>query len=100
MWASSLFEHLSAATPFLLPVLLDAAIKGAAILALTAVATLAMRRASAAARHLIWFIGTLSLLILPVLSAALPGWHILPRWGTNAPVQPSAQPLRDPAPPS
>ncbi|MEI8197853.1 MAG: hypothetical protein WCI73_18310, partial [Phycisphaerae bacterium] len=56
-----------------LPVLLDAALKGVAILALTGLATLGLRRASAAARHLVWFLGMVSLLVLPLLSAALPG---------------------------
>jgi beta-lactamase regulating signal transducer with metallopeptidase domain len=62
---------------------MDAAIKGLVILSLTGLAVLAMRRASAAARHLVWFLGTLSLLILPIFSAALPGWHILPGWTDN-----------------
>jgi len=108
MWASSLvlwergcpqplsfLDHPAVFAPSLLPMLLDAAIKGVAILALTALATLAMRRSSAAARHLVWFLGTLSLLILPLLSAALPGWYILPRWTINTPAatqQPIALP--------
>ena len=98
MWASTL--GLSAGGPVLLPILLDGAIKGVAILSLTALATLAMRRSSAAARHLVWFLGTLSLLILPLLSAALPGWYILPRWTMNTPVpvQQSAVTTLSPAP--
>ena len=91
MWAASLLEQFSAAAPRWLPVIVDAALKGAAILALTGLAVVAMRRASAAARHLVWFLGTLSLLVLPVMSAALPGWHILPRWaGAEAVHAPSA----------
>ncbi|MGD0137627.1 MAG: M56 family metallopeptidase [Tepidisphaeraceae bacterium] len=88
-------ERLSAVGPALLPVLLDAAIKGLVILSLTGLAVLAMRRASAAARHLAWFLGTLSLLILPILSAALPSWHILPRWADNAT---APEPIAAPAP--
>ena len=95
MLASSLCERLSAIGPTLLPVLLDAAIKGLVILSLTALAVLAMRRASAAARHWVWFLGTVSLLILPILSAALPGWHILPGWANNAT---SPAPIAAPAP--
>ncbi|HEX4124024.1 MAG TPA: M56 family metallopeptidase [Tepidisphaeraceae bacterium] len=72
--------HLSAAAPAALPVLVDAAVKSAAILAATALATFAMRRASAAARHLAWLLGLASLLVLPILSAALPAWHVLPAW--------------------
>ena len=37
-----------------------------------------MRRASAAARHEVWVLGFAGVLLLPVLSAALPGWHVLP----------------------
>jgi beta-lactamase regulating signal transducer with metallopeptidase domain len=62
----------------LLAVLFDAAVKGTAILLLAAVAALLMRRASAAARHWVWFLGVASLLVLPILSAALPGWYVLP----------------------
>ena len=91
----SFLDPLAVFAPSLLPMLLDAALKGVAILTMTALATLAMRRSSAAARHLVWFLGTLSLLILPLLSAALPGWYILPRWTMNTPAavqQPIALP--------
>jgi nitrate reductase NapE component len=101
MGLSSLLERLSAVSPVVLPVLLDAAVKGLALLTLTALATLALRRASAATRHLIWFLGTLGLLIVPILSIALPGWYILPRWMVQtAPptrVQPAAAPTGAPA---
>ena len=100
MSASSLLEQLSATGPALLPLLLDAAIKGLAILLLTALAILAMRRSSAAARHLVWFLGTASLLLLPFLSATLPGWYILPNWAITSPAaQPPATPSQ-PATPS
>jgi beta-lactamase regulating signal transducer with metallopeptidase domain len=97
MMASSLCQRLSAVGPVLLPVLLDAAIKGLVILSLTALAVLAMRRASAAARHLVWLVGTVSLLILPILSAALPAWHVLPQWANNV-VAPAPAPIAVPAP--
>ena len=83
MNAESVCDHLSSLGSFLLPTLLDTAIKGVAILLLAALATLALRRASAATRHWVWFLGVLGLLILPILTAALPGWHILPRWTGN-----------------
>jgi beta-lactamase regulating signal transducer with metallopeptidase domain/protocatechuate 3,4-dioxygenase beta subunit len=76
-------EQLAAVGPPALPATSDAAIKGVFILALVALATLAMHRASAAARHLVWFVGTLSLLVLPILSLTLPGWHVLPAWATS-----------------
>ncbi|NQU21293.1 MAG: hypothetical protein HQ567_08425 [Candidatus Nealsonbacteria bacterium] len=63
-----------------LPVLIDASIKGLAVLGLAAVATRMMRRSSAATRHLVWFAALTSLPLLPVLSATLPDWHVLPGW--------------------
>jgi beta-lactamase regulating signal transducer with metallopeptidase domain len=83
MSAQSLWEHLSSAAVQLVPVLLDTAIKGAAILLLAAMATLAMRRASAAARHWVWFLASSSLLALPSLSAMVPGWYVLPGWQSH-----------------
>ncbi len=61
-----------------LPVLLDATCKGTALILLATLATLGMRRASAAARHLVWATAMLWLLTLPVLSAVLPAWQVLP----------------------
>jgi len=78
MSISIMLERLSATAPDLLAVILDATVKGTAILALVWLATLAMRRSSAAARHWVWFLGVLGLLLLPILTAALPGWHVLP----------------------
>lgn len=95
MFSYRLSQRLAILAPFLLPILLDSALKGLAILLLTALAVLAMRRSSAAARHLVWFLGTSSLLILPILSAALPSWHILPRWLDNLA---ASAPISAPAP--
>jgi beta-lactamase regulating signal transducer with metallopeptidase domain len=72
----------------LAPMLLNAAIGSVALLGLAGLAALAMRRASAAARHAAWLLGFVALLLLPVLSATLPGWHVLPLHrgaGTKAP---------------
>jgi beta-lactamase regulating signal transducer with metallopeptidase domain len=80
MLMSWLFVRLSADGAGLLPALIDATFKGIAILSLAALATFAMRRRSAAARHLVWFLGTFSLLMLPILSVALPACHVLPSW--------------------
>jgi len=105
MGVSSLLSQLSAPGTDWFPVLADAVVKGVAVLSLAGLATLVMRRSSAAARHLVWFLGALSLLILPVLSATLPGWYILPRLlpDTTAPVQPAVVPATlgpAPAPPA
>ena len=63
-----------------LPLLADAAIKGAAVLVLASLAALLLRRASAAARQLVWFLAMSSLLVLPVLSLTVPAWRVLPSW--------------------
>lgn len=74
----------AAALDRLAPALLIAAAGSALVLALAGVATLAMRRASAAARHEVWLMGFAGALLLPFVSAAVPGWALLPR----APVTP------------
>src|SRR5262249_19407519 len=56
-------------------VLLDASIKGPVLLAAAGLLTLAMRRSSAAARHLVWSLAIAGCLGLPVLAAALPDWQ-------------------------
>ena len=71
-----------------LAVLLDAALKGAAVLVLAGLLALGLRRLSAASRHLLWLLAMVSLLLLPALSALLPGWRlpIVPRSLSVAPV--------------
>jgi hypothetical protein len=63
-----------------LPILVDSAVKGLAVLAVVGLVVLQMRNASAASRHLAWTVGMAGLLILPILSAVLPQWRILPSW--------------------
>jgi beta-lactamase regulating signal transducer with metallopeptidase domain len=62
------------------PVLLDSAVKGMALLVVAAVATLVLKRDSAATRHLVWLLAMVALLVVPVLSAMLPRWRVLPEW--------------------
>src|SRR5262245_24878278 len=64
----------------IMPVMLDAGLKSFLILAVGGIAVLLLRKASAATRHLVWLLAVVSVLLLPVLSAALPGWRVLPRW--------------------
>ncbi len=71
---------LALTTSHILYVLADAGLKGVAVLALACLAAGALRRASAAARHLVWLLAMVGLLVLPVLSLALPAWRVLPTW--------------------
>jgi beta-lactamase regulating signal transducer with metallopeptidase domain/biopolymer transport protein ExbD len=65
-----------------LPAMLDSAVKGTALLALITLLVLFMRKTSAATRHLAWLLGIAGLLLLPLLSVALPGWRVLPAWAS------------------
>ena len=75
---------LSSACLFALPnqsiewiqLLLDTAIKGALILLVAGAFVTALRRASAAARHLLWSVAICSLLALPIFELALPNWRV------------------------
>ena len=70
----------SASAGVALLALLDAAAKGFVLLAVACAAALAMRRAAASARHLVWVAALACALVLPVCSWALPGWRVLPAW--------------------
>jgi hypothetical protein len=74
----------------LLPLILDSALKGVALLALASITALALFKSSAATRHLVWLVAVVALLIVPVLSLALPEWRILPKW-TAAPLRPTTE---------
>lgn len=54
----------------------DAVVKASILLGGAAVATLALRKASASVRHLIWTLALISALVVPVLSLALPRWRV------------------------
>jgi beta-lactamase regulating signal transducer with metallopeptidase domain len=58
------------------PVLLDMALKGAVVLALTGAVAALARSASAAARHLVWSIGLAATAALPLLRWLLPDWDL------------------------
>lgn len=72
-----------------------ATLKGTAVLGVGALAALALRRASSAARHLAWLLGLCGLLAIPVLMVALPGWQAL-SWPM---LQAAPMPATAPAPP-
>src|SRR4051794_35704168 len=65
--------------------LLDSAVKGAALLVLASVAAAMLRRHSAATRHLVWLLAIVALLVAPVLSALLPQRRVLPEWAGISP---------------
>ncbi len=62
--------------------LVDSAIKGAALLVFASLVVLMLRRDSAATRHLVWLVAIVAMLFVPALSALLPQWRVLPEWAT------------------
>ena len=60
--------------------LTDALFKGTVLLLVAGLLTLAMRRRSAAERHLVWLLALVGTLALPIFSTCLPAWRILPHW--------------------
>jgi beta-lactamase regulating signal transducer with metallopeptidase domain/uncharacterized membrane protein len=62
------------------PVLMYSAVKGTALLVVATIAALTLRRDSAATRHLVWLLAMAAMLVVPVLSAMLPRWRVLPEW--------------------
>lgn len=56
--------------------LVAAALRGAPLLLMAGVATFALRRSSAATRHLFWLVAIAAMLVLPALSASLPAWRV------------------------
>ena len=70
----------------LLAILCDVLVKGAVLLFAASLITMAMRKASAAARHLVWVIALCGVLVLPLFSAVMPSLRlrILPTVATVA----------------
>lgn len=63
-------------TPF--TSIMETIIKSSVILGFAFFATLALRRQSAALRHMVWTVGLLCSLALPVFSLMMPAWHVKP----------------------
>lgn len=72
---------MSALNGIVWPVMLDAAIKAALLLAATWAVTAGMRRSSASRRHLVWLLAVGLSALLPALAVSLPRWNlaVLPR---------------------
>src|SRR5712691_2428683 len=74
---SNYFQHSNFAGVFL-----DASLKTFVVLVLAGGLCGRWRRASAATRHLIWFLAVVSLPCLPLFSSMLPSWH-RPLWSVS-----------------
>ncbi len=59
-----------------LALLLGTVFRGTGLLLLCGVLVLTLRRASAAARHLVWSLGLGAMLALPLISLTLPAWEV------------------------
>lgn len=68
--------------------MVDSTIKGSMLLLLAGIAALLLRRDSAATRHLVWMLAIVAMLFVPVLSATLPQWRVLPDWVGISPQKP------------
>ncbi|MBO6576237.1 MAG: HEAT repeat domain-containing protein [Rhodothermales bacterium] len=66
----------------LVAALADLTIKAALILALAGIATSLLRKRPASVRHAIWLAAVTGILAMPVLTAMLPNWHVLPAGST------------------
>lgn len=73
------------------PLLVSVTIKSLFVLALAGLAIVSLRRASAAARHLVWRLALLGLLLLPLLSLVPSSWQV-PVWTHAAPSAPAPAP--------
>src|SRR5262245_29124593 len=59
-----------------LPLVIDAVVKASVLLGATAIVALALRRASASARHLVWTLGLVGALAAPAVSMVTPHWTV------------------------
>ncbi len=73
-----------------LPIFVGLLAKSTLLLLLAALACRLLRRSSAATRHLVWTAAVISVLLLPLISAALPKWNVA--WGHTAATSPAAPP--------
>jgi beta-lactamase regulating signal transducer with metallopeptidase domain len=67
------------------------------VLALALLTTSLMRRTSAAARHFVWLLATVAVLLMPVLSLAIPEWRVVPGLSWLRATPPASSVSRAPA---
>ena len=79
-----------------LVLLVDAGVKGMILLALAGLVVLAIRRASASARHLVWTLALAGLLLSPAVSLVMPMWQLPILPPADAPIGRAAQAARIP----
>jgi beta-lactamase regulating signal transducer with metallopeptidase domain len=72
--------------------LVDSTIKGGLILLLATIVALMLRRDSAATRHLVWLVAIVAVLVVPMFSALLPQWQVLPEWAVLSNEPPQQEP--------
>lgn len=94
------FAFTSTNTIHWMAILADAAVEGLAVLLLAAGATLLLRRSSAAVRHMTWTLSIAALILVPVLSLALPQLQVplLPDWVRAVGLDQTDQPAVTPEP--
>ena len=86
--------------PFVLALgpLVEATLRSTALVAIAALAALALRRAPAAVRHLVWTLALLGCVAMP-LAPVLPGWPLpaLPAWSEDTGSTPNQETRRLPS---
>lgn len=73
---NSILAPWSGLEPAALALLIEAALKGSALLLVAAALTFVLRRRSAAVRHLVWGVALAALLALPALLTVMPSWRV------------------------
>lgn len=75
-----------------LAALADLTIKAALILAIAGIATSLTRKRPASVRHAIWLAAVVGILAMPLLTASLPSWRVLPAQASFQSVAPDLAP--------
>ncbi|RPH57878.1 MAG: hypothetical protein EHM89_13340, partial [Acidobacteria bacterium] len=78
--------------------LIQIAVKVSILLAMAWLTTRAMRRSSAAARHFVWAIAILGILLVPAMVLIGPAWQVrvLPAFAVAAEAEPAPAPPDEP----